>query len=59
MQHCASTLRKSLILMEVGKFPKCNPLLVVNKWVEQACISQLAANISLVGIKTAFPLQNF
>ena len=59
MQRCGSTLRKSLILMEVGKFPKCNPLLKVSKCVEHACISQIAAKISLIGIKTTFAFQNF
>ena len=45
--------------MEVGKFPKCNPLLEVSKCIEQAWISRIAAKISLVGIKTTLPLQNF
>ena len=40
--------------MEVGKFPKCNPLLEVSKCVEHACISRIAAKISLKGIKTTF-----
>ena len=58
-QRYASTLRKSLILMEVGKFPKCNLLLVVSKCAEQVCISWIAAKTSLAGIKTTFSLQHF
>ena len=45
--------------MEVGKFPKCNLLLVISKWAEQVCIGRIAAKTSLAGIKTTFPLQNF
>ena len=40
--------------MEVGKFPKCNLLLVVSKCAEQVCISRIAAKTSLAGIKTTF-----
>jgi len=46
-------------LMEVGKFPKCNPLLLVSKCAEQVCVSRIDAKTSLAVIKTTFSLQNF